>query len=183
MANKDRSITVASFAIGRWQWMTNNEIHSTCTFLISVSKYAGGDVVCRRHRRSHNNALEGWHRRLNWLLGRHYSNIWRCITILQEEQVANEVNIQQILKGRVVNRRRVAYIVIWWETRVYVMKRCSATRCCIIRWFCVWWFKQKHKNTNRYELGQPLLCSSCKPLDASTRWLRGGDLSADCRSV
>jgi len=35
-----------------------------------------------------NNALEGWHRRLNGLLG-------RCISILQEEQLAaSEVAIQ-----------------------------------------------------------------------------------------
>jgi len=56
-----------------------------------------------------NNALEVWHRWLNRLLGRHHPNIWRCISILQEEQAASEVTIQQILAGRVVNRRRVVY--------------------------------------------------------------------------
>jgi hypothetical protein len=56
-----------------------------------------------------NNALEGWHRRLNGLLGRHHPNVWACITLLQEEQAASDVTIQQILAGRVVNRRRVAY--------------------------------------------------------------------------
>jgi hypothetical protein len=56
-----------------------------------------------------NNALEGWHRRLNGLLGRHHPNIWQCICMLQQEQAASEVTIQQILAGHVVNRRRVAY--------------------------------------------------------------------------
>lgn len=56
-----------------------------------------------------NNALEGWHRRFNGLLGRHHPNIWCCIAMLQEEQSASEVTIQQLLAGQVVNRRRVAY--------------------------------------------------------------------------
>jgi hypothetical protein len=56
-----------------------------------------------------NNALEGWHRRINGLLGRHHPNIWHCISILQEEQAASEITIQQLLAGHVVNRRRVAY--------------------------------------------------------------------------
>ena len=56
-----------------------------------------------------NNALDGWHRRMNGLLGRHHPNIWRCIAILQEEQAASEITIQQLLAGHVVNRRRVAY--------------------------------------------------------------------------
>lgn len=76
------------------QWLVNTPVAMWCV----------ADMDVRT-----NNALEGWHRRLNGLLGRHHPNVWRCITVLQEEQAASEVTIQQIVAGRVVNRRRVAY--------------------------------------------------------------------------
>jgi hypothetical protein len=76
------------------QWLVNTPVVMWCVADLDVRT---------------NNALEGWHRRLNGLLGRHHPNIWRCITVLQEEQAASEVTIQQILAGHVVNRRRVVY--------------------------------------------------------------------------
>ena len=56
-----------------------------------------------------NNALEGWHHRFNGLLGRHRTYQWALITMLQEEQAASDIILQQILAGHVINRKQVAY--------------------------------------------------------------------------
>ena len=53
-----------------------------------------------------NNHLEGWHNRLQRVVGKSHPNIFECVEVFQREQVSTEVLIQQLAAGECPSCRK-----------------------------------------------------------------------------
>ena len=54
------------------------------------------------------NHLQGWHDRLEQVVGKSHLNIFECVEVFQREQVSTEVLIQQLAAGARPPRRKKA---------------------------------------------------------------------------
>ena len=50
--------------------------------------------------------MEGWHNRLQRVVGKSHPNIFECVEVFQREQVSTEVSIQQLAAGARPPRRK-----------------------------------------------------------------------------
>ena len=57
-----------------------------------------------------NNALEGWHHKVNLYLGKAHPNIWEFLFWLRKEELFQRGELQRLEAGGVPNPRRLAYV-------------------------------------------------------------------------